>query len=423
MSIDATRRRRVLDALAHRQPDRVPVDFGSTAVTGMHVAAVAALREHYGLEKRPVKVGEPYQMLGEVEDDLLDTMGVDVAGLVAPGNIFGFRNENWTPFTAPWGQELLVPEKFETTQDTNGDLLIYPQGDRGVPPSGRMPTGGFFFDTIVRQPPLDEDNLDPEDNLEEFTVLDDDALAWYAKEAERLRGCGRAVAAGVPGTAFGDIALVPAPFLKHPKGIRDIAEWYMSTALRQDYIHAIFEAQCEIALQNLALVKEAAGDVIDVLFVCGTDFGTQTSQFCSTDTYESLYAPYYRKVNDWVHANTGWKTFKHSCGAVEPLVQHFIDSGFDILNPVQCSATDMDPRELKSKYGEHIVFWGGGVDTQKTLPFGTPGEVREEVLQRCEIFSAGGGFVFDAIHNVQANTPPENIVAMIEAVKEFGGNV
>ncbi|OPZ86482.1 MAG: methylcobalamin:coenzyme M methyltransferase [bacterium ADurb.Bin429] len=158
---------------------------------------------------------------------------------------------------------------------------------------------------------------------------------------------------------------------------------------------------------------------MDVAFTCGTDFGTQQSTFCSARTFESLYAPYYRRVNDWVHANTPWKTFKHSCGAVEPFLGRFIDAGFDVINPVQCSAAGMDPCLLKKKYGAHLVFWGGGVDTQRTLPFGTPKQVRAEVLERCRTFAPGGGFVFNAVHNVQANTPVENIAAMLAAVKEY----
>jgi len=163
------------------------------------------------------------------------------------------------------------------------------------------------------------------------------------------------------------------------------------------------------------------GDKVDAVFVCGTDFGTQTSTFCSVDTFRELYLPYYRQVNGWIHANTGWKTFKHSCGAVETFMESFIQAGFDIINPVQCSAAGMDPAHLKKRYGGSLTFWGGGVDTQRTLPFGTPEEVREQVLRRCEVFAPGGGFVFNAIHNVQALTPVENIVAMINAVHEFNG--
>jgi uroporphyrinogen-III decarboxylase len=155
--------------------------------------------------------------------------------------------------------------------------------------------------------------------------------------------------------------------------------------------------------------------------MCGTDFGTQESSFCSPGTYRSLYHPYYKKMNDWIHAHTGWKTFKHSCGAVFDFMPLFIESGFDIINPVQLSANGMDPKALKREFGGDLVFWGGGVDTQKVLPFGTPEEVREQVLHRCEIFAPGGGFVFNSIHNVVAKSPIENVVAMIEAVKEFNG--
>jgi uroporphyrinogen-III decarboxylase len=223
------------------------------------------------------------------------------------------------------------------------------------------------------------------------------------------------------GTAFGDIALVPGPFMKDPKGIRDVAEWYVSTASRRDYVHKIFERQCEIGIANLEKIFGVVGNRVDAVFTCGTDFGTQTSAFCSVPTFRELWFPYYKRVNGWIHKNTTWKTFKHSCGSVERFYESFIESGFDIINPVQCSAAGMDPGPLKSKYGDRLVFWGGGVDTQKTLPFGTPAEVREEVLRRCEIFSRDGGFVFDSIHNVQAGTPVENIVAMISAVHEFKG--
>ncbi|MBT3294717.1 MAG: methyltransferase [Verrucomicrobia bacterium] len=412
---------RLQATLNHEQPDRVCVDLGSTPTSGMHVSIVQELRQAYGLKKRPVKVCEPYQMLGEIDADLQDALQVDTTALPAVGTIFGFRNVNWKPFTTPWGQDVLVPEGFRTTVDTHGDLLIYPEGDLEAGASARMPVGSFFFDAIIRQPPIEEESLDPEDNLEDFTILDSESTAWFRREGERLRGSQRAVVASLPGTAFGDIALVPAPFLKKPKGIRDITEWYMATAMRPDYIHAVFEKQCEIALKNLEIVNEAAGDVIDVVFVCGTDFGTQTSQFCSVQTFNDLYAPYYKQVNDWIHAHTKWKTFKHSCGAVIPFIESFIDAGFDILNPVQCSAAGMDPATLKQTYGDRIVFWGGGVDTQKTLPFGTPEEVDREVRERVEIFSDGGGFVFDAIHNVQAQTPIENVVAMFKALADVRG--
>ena len=418
--LETTSRERLANALNHRQPDRIPIDFGGTSVTGVHASCVAALRDYYGLEKRLVRIHEPSQMLGLVDDDLKDAMGVDVTGVFRRGAKWGFPLERWKPWLFN-GLEVLVPGDFNVTLDSNGDTLIYPGGDTTTQPSGRMPQGGYFFDCIVRQDPIDEERLNPEDNLEEYGPISQADLDYLASAAREAAASGRGVIAGFGGTALGDISLVPGPGLKHPKGIRDITEWYVSTRSRQDYIHKIFERQCEIALGNLERIYAAVGDVVQAAYLCGTDFGTQTSAFCSVKTLRDLYFPYYKQINDWIHAHTPWKTFKHSCGAVSKFIPTFIEAGFDILNPVQCSAAGMEPEQLKANFGDRIVFWGGGVDTQKTLPFGTPAQVRDEVLRRCEIFAPGGGFVFNTVHNIQAQTPVENIVAMLDAVHEFNG--
>jgi len=412
---------RLLEALSHREPDCIPIDFGGTSVTGIHVSCVAALRDYFSLTKQPVKVHEPYQMLGWIDEDLKQAMGIDVEGVFPRKTMFGFPNENWKPWRMDDGLEVLVPEGFRVTRDANGDTLIYPEGDTTAPPSGRMPKGGYFFDAIIRQEPIDEEKLNPADNLEEFEPISTEDLDYLVTTAQAAAATGRGVIASFGGTAFGDIALVPAPFLKHPKGIRDVSEWYISTRTRRDYIHSVFSKQCEIALANLEKIHAAVGSLVDVVFVCGTDFGTQKSSFCSVETFRELYAPYYKAVNDWIHRHTSWKTFKHSCGSVERFIPSLIESGFDILNPVQCSAAGMEAEHLKSTYGQDIVFWGGGVDTQRVLPFGTPAEVRDQVLARCKVFSQGGGFVFNSIHNIQARTPVENIVAMLNAVYEFNG--
>jgi hypothetical protein len=415
-------RERVLGTLDHRQPDRIPVDFGGTFVSGIHASCVAALRDYFGLEKKPVKVIDPGQFLGEIEEDLKLAMGIDTEGIIRRMTRYGFPAEDWKPFRMYDGTEVLVPGGFNVTIDERGDTLIHPLGDVNNPPSARMPNGGYFFDAIIRQQPIDEDHLNPADNLEEFGILAEEELAHLEREARRAAGTGRCVMANFGGTSFGDIALVPGLALPHPKGIRDITEWYMSTRARRDYVHAVFRGQCEIALANLERIAARLGDLVDVVNICGTDFGTQTSSFCSVGTFRELWLPYYREVNGWVHKNTKWKTFKHSCGAVEKFVPSFLEAGFDILNPVQCSAAGMEAEALKQKYGRDLVFWGGGVDTQQVLPFGTPEEVREQVLGRCEAFYKDGGFVFNAVHNIQARTPVENIVAMIRAVESFNGN-
>jgi hypothetical protein len=415
-------RERVETALNHRQPDRVPLDLGASAVTGMQVNSVYLLRQALKLDPpgTPVKVIEPYQMLGEIQPDLIEALGVDVVGLPAPRNLFGFSNENWRPWKLFDGTPVLVPGAFNTVPETDGSLLMYPEGDRSAPPSGKMPNGGFYFDTLIRQPPVDDDQLDPEDNLQEFGPINAADLAYFKAEAERLfTQTDKAVLGNFGGTAFGDIALVPVPWIKHPRGIRDVAEWYMSTSSRRDYVYKVFERQCEIGLANLEKIYAVVGNRVTAVFVTGTDFGTQAGPFISPKSYRNLFMPFHKTVNDWIHRNTGWKSFIHSCGSVVTLIPYFLEAGFDILNPVQTSAAGMDPHTLKDRFGDRLTFWGGGTDTQKTLPFGTPQEIQAEVAERMRIFGKGGGYVWNSIHNIQASTPVKNLVALYQAVEKY----
>jgi hypothetical protein len=414
-----TGRERVVGALNFQPVDRVPVDLGGTPCSGAQVSVIARLRRALGLDQPGdrVKVCEPYQMLGEVAADLREALGIDVVNLPNPKNMFGFANADWKPWRTFDGTDVLVPGLFNTEPEPTGDILMYPEGDRSAPPSARMPQGGFYFDSIVRQPPIDESKLDPADNLEEFSPISDDDLAWYERQATDLyNNTDLAIAAGFPGTAFGDIALVPGPWMKYPKGIRDIEEWYISTLTRRGYIKEVFARQAEIAVENLKRIHQAVGDKVHVVFMDGTDLASQNSLFCSPDAYRELYLPYSKQLNDWIHAHATWKTMKHCCGGCEPLIEGFIDAGFDVLNPVQTSARGMDPQHLVDTFGGRIVFWGGGVDTQQTLPFGTPDEVREQVTERVRIFNRKNGFVFNTIHNIQCNTPTGNLLAMFEAL-------
>jgi len=418
-----TSRERVNNALNHKESDRVPVDLGAGPVTGMQVDTVYKLRQALDLDApgTPVKVVEPYQMLGEIKPDLMNALGIDVIGLGKAATMFGFKNEGWKPWTTFGGTPVLVPEGFNTDPDENGDILIYPEGDKSVPPSGRMPKGGFYFDSVPRQLPLDDDHLKLEDNLEEFTSISDEDLAYLGREAERIwTETDKAVLANFGGTAFGDIALVPGPWLKHPKGIRGVEEWYVSTATRRDFVYKIFERQCEIGIKNLEKIHQVVGERVSAVMLSGTDFGQQHGPFISPKAYRDLFQPFNKAVNDWVHNHTTWKTFIHSCGSVRALLPDFVASGFDILNPVQCSASCMAPGELKQEFGDQVTFWGGGVDTQRTLPFGTVDDVRNEVKSRLKIFGKGGGYVFNSIHNVQARVPIENVLAMYETVREYG---
>ncbi len=415
-------RTRLVTTLSHRQPDRVCVDFGATAVTGLHVSIVHRLRQRVlGNGHEPVKVIEPYQMLGEVDDQLRTALGIDVTGLLTRKTMFGTERADWKPFKLFDGTPCLVPGRFNVTPAPEGGWHIYPEGDTSARPSGHMPEGSYFFDSVIRQDPIQEEKLNPEDNLEEFGPLSEADLAYYQEEKKRLGSLSNmGVIVVVPGAAFGDIALVPAPWLKRPRGIRDVAEWYISVKTRPDYVRRVFERQCEIALQNINTLIDLLGDSVQAAFITGTDFGTQRGPFIAVQTYRDLFKPFHRQINHLIHRRSHWKTFIHSCGSVYQFIPDFIEAGFDILNPVQCSAADMDAGRLKREFGKDLVFWGGGVDTQKTIAFGTPDQVYREVRERIRIFNQGGGFVFDAIHNVQGNTPIENVEAMFKAVRESG---
>lgn len=412
-------KRRIQTVLNHLNADKIAVDFGATTVTGIHCKIIEELREYYGLDKHPIQVFEPYQMLGVIEEDLAQILDIDTIGVFGPENMFGVKQIDWQPVKMPWGQEVLLPKDFKI-QEKNGSVYAFPQGDLSQSPSGVMPEFGYFFNAIERQEgEIEDEKLRVEDNLEEFCLISDEDLTYWKDKIAEASHTEKAVVASFGGMGLGDVAMVPAINLKHPKGIRNITEWYMSTVIRTNYIKELFERQTDIALQNLNKLHKVVGEMVDVVYICGTDFGTQNGQFCSVETFRDLYLPYYRKMNDWIHKNTTWKTFKHTCGAVLPLIESLIDSGFDILNPVQISATGMNPQYLKKCFGQNIVFWGGGIDTQKVLPFGTEDDIRRQIFDLCEIFGQGGGFVFSSVHNIQANVPLKNVVTMMETIKEI----
>ncbi len=413
-----TGKEKLQKALNHEEGPLL-VDVGGFPTTGMHCTIVENLREHYGLEKKLVKIQEPMQMLGVIEDDLKDVLGVQTTSLWNNYDMFGVKNENLKGQKTLWGQTVLVPENFNVSYDDAGDMYMHPEGRLDVKPSGRMPKSGYFFDALDRSPEFDEDTYDVKDNLVEFGDVKDDTLDFFESEAARLKNSGNAIVANFGGTAIGDIALVPGMSIFEPKGIRDVEQWYMATITMQDKLHEIFSYEVEYAIKNLQKISDRVKDTVQIAYICGTDFGTQNAPFCSNEVFRNLYAPHYRKINDWIHANTNWKTFKHSCGSITPLIPELIEVGFDCLNPVQWTANNMEMSKLKKEFGNDVVFWGGGIDTQRTLPFGTPKEVYDETIACCKNFSTNGGFVFNTIHNIQPCTPTENLVMMFNALKDF----
>ncbi|MBN1461703.1 MAG: methyltransferase, partial [Armatimonadetes bacterium] len=383
-----TSRERVAIALDHREPDRVPLDLGSSGTTGIMVTTYARLRDELGLSARPPKVTEILQMLAEVEVPVLEQLGCDVLPVSLPTGFFGISYRDWKPWRTFEGIEVRVPGRFNPVVDENGDLLLSPHGDPTKRPRGRMPKDGYYFDIIPYQEPLDWDHLDPEAFAEQFAVFDEQTLGYLRVQAEQLfEHTDFALLGGFGGGGLGDMPVVMASEFESPKGIRKYDDFLMAHLTNPEHIKEMYARQTEVALANLRLYHEAVGERIAAIFVSGTDFGSQRGELISPDIYRELYLPFHRKINAWIHRHTSWKTFFHCCGSIHHLIPLFIEAGVDILNPVQCSAADMDAESLKREFGDTIVFWGGGVDTQKTLPFGTPEEVRAEVAERVRTFA------------------------------------
>ena len=413
-------RERVLAALNHQEPDQVPVDLGGAVTTGIQASALDRLRKALGLKHRTVKVYEPMMMLGLVEEDVRQAIGGDVVGLNAPGTLLGYTNNDWKPWQLPDGTEVLMGGGFECTRGADGTIYAYPQGNTDVPPSAAMPADGFYFDNIARQGDLSNHDFDArKDYADQYLVFSDEDCLHYQTESKRLYSN---TDAAVFGNFFlggvGDIFHIPGAWLEHPKGVRDYSEWIMVHHDHPEYVREFFDMQSEITLKNLELYRQAVGDRLAVIAVSGTDFGAQNGPFISPDCYRELYKPYHTVFNDWVHKNTNWKVFFHTCGSIVDFLDDFVDSGVDVINPVQFSAAGMDLKTLKSKYGDKLVFWGGGVNPQTTMPFGTPAEVEQETRRNVEILSPGGGFVCAAIHNIQGPTPVENILAFFRSIND-----
>jgi len=403
-----TSRERVLTALDHREPDRVPIDLGGTIMSGIMAQALDRLRRHLGLERRPVRVYEVFQMLGEVEEDLVECLGIDVLPVEPPVQFFGLRRERYKPGRLWDGTEVLLPGDYRVFPDADGSLLIREGGRPDGEIEARMPKEGFYFDmpsmTVTDfsfQPP----SLDEERKKNRLGAEVLDHLELRARELRRrtdkalLLGCWGSVGLGAVGS---------------------IPSWLMLLATDRAYVRDLFALRTETALENLGLLKARLGDCIDIVGLDGSDYGSQQNELFDPALFEELYVPFFREQNDWIHANTPWKTWQHSCGSITRILPLLVDTHVDIVNPVQTTAAGMDPVWLKKTFGHRLTFWGGGVNTQRTLPFGTPEEVAAEVRRNLAVLAPGGGFVFNPIHNVQHGTPPENIEAAFRTAREEG---
>lgn len=398
-------RERIQRAIHHEPVDRVPIDVGGTRQSGIAAMAYAALRRHLRLDPtRPIRVFDVYQMLAEIDVDVAQRFGADCVGLYRPSVAFGIVNRDWKPYTLFDGTRVEVPGGFSPVTEPEGALLIERDGE----PIARMPKDGWYFDRTEVHPGAQHVDLDSY----QPPRLTTEELDHYAVMAERLyRETDKAIVA----------PLGPPHELFYGLGQGDFSSWMLTFATEPEYVEALYEKLVVVWLHNLAELHAAVGERIQVLQFCD-DFGTQHAPFLSTPMFRNLLLPAYRRGLEWIHGHTQWKVLLHSDGAILPLIPSLIEMGVDLLNPVQTTATGMDPQRLKEEFGSRIGFWGGACDCQGTLTTARPEAVAAEVRSNLDIFMRDRtGFVCASVHNIQANVPPENIVALFDAAQAWTG--
>jgi len=414
-------RERVRKALNHEVTDRVPIDLGSTVVSSIHVVAYAKLRQELGLTEKLPTASDPLLLTTDVDMDVLEALNIDCIGLFPLYNSIGVKNENYKEWVMPQGERILVPGDFKITCNPDGSVLAFPSGDDNYPPTAKMPAASMYFDGIPRQEDLDKKaEWDARKDYEgQFSLFTDEELARMEKLADAYyNNTEYAIVGTYFNAGLGDAFHIPAQWMREVKGIRDVSEWFMALHLYPEYMNEQFTMQTEISLKNLKSYYQAVGNKIDVITINGADYTHQNGMLIGKDVFRKLFMPHYKKVNAWIHENTTWKSFCHCCGSVIEILPELIESGFDIVNPVQVSAKGMDPKILKEKYGKDIVFWGGGCDPQHSMPQNSPEEIYEETKANAKIFSRGGGFIGGNVHNVQYDVPSENLIAELQALKD-----
>lgn len=395
-----TSRERALRAINHQTPDRAPIDLGATRQSGISASAYHHLKQRLNLHTA-TRVVDLIQFLAEVERPLLDRFGVDVAGVFRPETNPGLviRRENWKPWRLFDGTPVEVPGNFNPVREQDGGYALMRDGVR----IARMPKEGFYFDRVEKSPGaahIDVDKWEPH-------YWTNEELEYVHAQAERL----------YENTEYALVCCVnpPEEFFTG-MGIGDFEAWWATLASEPEYVHALFEKSVGVWMNTLQRFARAVGDKVAILQVTD-DFATQESLLLSVSMFRELIMPYYKRGFDWVHQNTNMKVMFHSDGALFPLIPSLIEMGVDILNPVQINARGMEPLRLKQAFGDKLVFWGGGADCQQTLPFGKPEDVSREAESNLKAFSAGGGYVFAAVHNIQTGVPPDNILALFEAAR------
>ncbi len=405
-------RERVRKAIRFQEPDRVPIDFGGSICTTICADPYVELVKHLGWDLGLPFVPEPGGMTVRLAEQVRQRLHSDVIELENPF-CFEWRIEtkDWKPWKTNAGNSVFVPGGFNPVRDEKGYTHVQDYLGR---PAGVMAPSALAFDRACptgMSANLDE-KMRPEDWAKSIPLYRDEHLRQLEQTAKQLyENTQYAILGGFLQAYLGWNGI----FAGHT-----ITDWLYRLVAEPDYAFSILQATAERALDNIRIYLQAVGRYIDVIFMSGTDWGTQKSELFNPRIFKELYVPNIRRMTDYVHQHSEAKTLYHCCGSVFNLMEHFIEAGIDCLNPIQTTTARMEPVELKKRFGGRIVFWGGGAETQTVLPNGSADDVRKQVKERIQIFAPGGGFVFSHIHDIVLGVPPQNILAMVDTARQYG---
>jgi uroporphyrinogen decarboxylase len=408
-------RERVLAAIAHQEPDGVPVDLGATASSGISAIAYARWKEYAGIHNGSVRVYDVVQQLAQPEDEALARLHIDAIDL---GRAFNQEDAAWRPFTLPNGLAVKFPAWFQPIEQADGSWRAYAPDGTHI---ATMPATGTFFDQACFPYqdgyPASYDGLDAAMNKVLWQGLP--LSPWdHAAEPGFWAELRRRTLALRESSEQAIMVVVGCNLFEWGTFLRRIDNFLMDLVAEPAEVERLLDALLERHLATLEKVCAAVGDVADIVRFCD-DLGTDRGTFMAPATYRRFFKPRQQIMLDYVRRHSTMHTFLHSCGSIYAILPDLIEVGFEIFNPVQISSRNMEPARLKQEFGRDVTFWGGGCDTRHILNRGTPEQVKEHVRRNIETFGPGGGYVFNTVHNILPDVPPENIAAMYAAVDEY----
>jgi len=407
---------RILAAINHQQPDRVPVDLSATPSSGISAIAYSNLIKYIGRDDLPVQIYDVVQQLAQPDMFVLNKFGADVLDI---GRAFNDQPSDWSPVTMANGAAAFYPKWFRPTRMADGSYQTYDNDGKRM--LSRMPIGATFFDQTyfpyVDGYPDSYKDMDAE--MGRIMWARDAHSPWdHAGESDFWQKLRENTLKLRQSTDKALLVVCGCNLFEWGTFLRRMDNFLMDLMCDTDNVEKLLDQLMIRHLATLEKVCKAVGDIVDIIRF-GDDLGMSSGPFMDVDTYKTLFKPRHKILCDYVKSHSKMHTYIHSCGSISLLMPDLIEAGIEIFNPVQTNAWNMKPDFLKKEFGQHCTFWGGGIETAGTLNVGTPSQIKEQVLERLEIFSKGGGYVFNTVHNILPDVPPQNIVAMYDAVKEF----